>query len=314
MLAPRENLKLVGHHEERDDFLRTFHSYRFPHGWIVAGPCGIGKATFVFHMARYILSGRQDKNTSFSAKDPLYRRIVAQSHGDLWTLGGEDAREIDVDSVRKLNGFLNQTTVEGGWRVVVIDGANRLNRNAANALLKRLEEPPPKTVFFLITAFPGHLLPTIRSRCQTLSLKPLNEEEVKEALQFQDLSLPDFFSISQGSPGRLIRLMEGEGPQIYKELQKILEGEGAATSFVHDYGKEEASYTLVEDLLRNFLHHHILEKIKGKASFFKDYSLEKTLVIQGKIEGLFDQCRFAQLDRKATLTCVFANLQNRNAS
>lgn len=313
MLAPRENLKLVGHQEERDDFLRTFHSDRFPHGWIVAGPCGIGKATFVFHMARYILSGRQDKNTSFSEKDPLYRRIVVQSHGDLWTLGGEDAQEIDVDSVRKLNGCLNQTTAEGGWRVVVIDGANRLNRNAANALLKRLEEPPPKTVFFLITGFPGHLLPTIRSRCQTLSLNPLNEEEVKEALQFQGLPLPDYFSISLGSPGRLIRLMEGEGPQIYKELQKLLEG-GAATSFVRDYGKEEASYNLVEDLLRNFLHHHLLEKIKGKTSFFKDYSLEKTLIIQGKIEGLFDQCRFAQLDRKATLTCVFANLQNRNAS
>src|ERR1700722_1789174 len=134
MVNPRENLKLFGHQEILKAFLKSFHSDRFSHAWIIAGPSGIGKATFAFHMARYILSGRKDGNTSFAENDPLYRRIAVQSHGDLWTLGEGMIGEIGVEPIRELNGFLNQTPAEGGWRIVIIDGVDRLNRNAANAL------------------------------------------------------------------------------------------------------------------------------------------------------------------------------------
>jgi len=312
MLTPRENLKLFGHDEPRETFLKAFHSNRFPHAWIVAGPFGIGKATFAFHMARYILSGRQDGNTLFAQDNPLHRRIVAQSHGDLWTLGGEETREVGVESVRELNHFLNQTSAEGGWRVIIIDGADTLNRNAANALLKRLEEPPPKTVFFLITSLPGRLLATIRSRCQVLPLMPLGESTVQEVLLSQGLSSPNFLPIGQGSPGRLMRLMEGAGAQIYADLQNLIIGKGEAPSFIQTYGGEETSYVLIEDLLRNFLHTDLLAKVEGNPSQFKDVPLDQALRVCEKIEDLFDQCRFAQLDRKATLTCVFANLKNRN--
>jgi DNA polymerase-3 subunit delta' len=307
MLNPRENLTLFGHQKERDAFLQAFHSPRFPHAWIVAGSFGIGKATFSFHMARYILSGRQDRQTQFSDTDSLYRRVMAKSHGDLWTCGGEGTSEIGIEPIRELNSFLNQTPAEGGWRVVIIDGADGMNRNAANALLKRLEEPPPKTVFFLTAALPGRLLPTIRSRCHVLPLTPLEDAEVKEALSSQGLASPDFFSIAQGSPGRLMRLMEGEGGQIYTDLQSILSG-GAPTSFIHTYGGEEGSYALVEDLLRNLLHTQLLAKLKSQSSLFADRSFDQALKVYDKIEELFDQCRFAQLDRKATLTCVFASL------
>ncbi|MBY0502211.1 MAG: DNA polymerase III subunit delta' [Alphaproteobacteria bacterium] len=311
MLTPRENLKLFGHEEARDVFLKAIHSDRFPHGWIVAGPSGIGKATFVFQMARYILSGRQDGNLLFSENNPLHRRIVAQSHGDLWVLGGEDGREIGVESVRELNNFLNHTPAEGGWRVVIIDGADNLNRNAANALLKRLEEPPLKTVFFLITAFAGRLLPTLRSRCQLLTLASLTEGEIKDALLSQGLSIPDNTSLAQGSPGRLMRLMKGEGRKIYEDFQRALKGEEVST-FIHTLAGDETSYALIEDLLRTFLHTQLMAKVEGHSSFFDDTSLDRALLIYGKVEELLDQCRFAQLDKKTTLACVFANLENRN--
>ncbi len=311
MLTPRENLKLFGHEKARESFLTSFHSARFAHAWIVAGPFGIGKATFAFHMARYILSGRQNRNTQFSETDAFHRRIVAQSHGNLWTLGGEETPEIGVESIRDLNGFLNKTLGDGDWRVVLIDGADKLNRNAANALLKRLEEPPPQTVFFLITSLSGCLLPTIRSRCQLLTLSSLQENEVQEVLLAQNLSSPDFLSLAQGSPVRLIRLMEGKGVEIYHKLQEVLQGQ-APTSLIYTYGGEEASYTLIEDLLRNYLHRHLLEKIEDRPSFFKELSLDSVLTVYGKIETLFDQCRIAQLDRKATLTSVFAALEKRN--
>ena len=311
MLTPRENLKIFGHREAYEAFLASFHSSRFPHAWVVAGSVGVGKATFVFHMARYILSGRQDKNTVFAENDPLHRRIMAKSHGDLWTLGVDQAREIGVESIRELNGILNQTPAEGGWRVVIIDGADTLNRNAANALLKRLEEPPPRTVFFLITAFPGRLLPTVRSRCQLITLMPLQEKEIREVLLSQGFSPPDLLPLDQGSPGCLMRLMEGEGAQIYTDLQRILSGDAAAP-FIHTYGGEETSYGLIEDLLRNYLHTHLLKKVEGEKSYFTENTLEQALKMYEKIDKLFDQCRFAQLDRKATLTCAFACLENRN--
>ncbi len=312
MLTPCENLRLFGHRLQREALLNAFHSERFPHGWIIGGPAGIGKATFAFHIARYILSARQDGETNFDENEPFHRRIVAQSHGDLWILGDEGNREIGIESVRELNGFLNQTSTTGGWRVVIIDGADRLNRNAANALLKRLEEPPPLTAFFLTTSFPGRLLPTIRSRCQQLILHPLNEEECQEVLHSQGFSPPDFLAIAYGSPGHLMRLMEGEGAQIYEDLQKVLAG-GSPASFIHAYGGEEASYALLEDLLRNFLHTHLLAKVEGKGTFFENVSLDQALNVCQKIKELFDQCRFAQLDKKATLTCAFANLENRNS-
>ncbi|MBS0271214.1 MAG: DNA polymerase III subunit delta' [Proteobacteria bacterium] len=306
MLTPRENLKLIGYEKERDAFLNAFHSDRFSHAWIIAGAFGSGKATFAFHMARYILSGRQDKNTIFLENDPLHRRIVVQSHADLWVLGDEETREIGVESVRNLNNFLTQTAGEGGWRVIIVDGAEALNRNAANALLKRLEEPPPKTVFFLITSSPRRLLATIRSRCQLLTLASLKDENVRNILQSQGVSS----SFKEGTPGQIMRCMEGKGPQIQEELEKILEGAPTA-SFIRSYGGDETSYELIETLLRNFLHTHLLAKINEKASFFKDASIEQALAIYEKIEQLFDQCHNAQLDKRTTLLCALASLENR---
>ena len=128
MLIPRENLTLFGHQDARDSFLKSFHSSHFPHAWIVGGPGGIGKATFSFHLARYILSVRTDGNTIFSDVDSLHRRIMAKSHGDLWIVEEDEGKEIGVESIRELNSSLNQTSAEGGWRVVIIDGADRLNR------------------------------------------------------------------------------------------------------------------------------------------------------------------------------------------
>lgn len=311
MLAPRENLTLFGHQSAQELFLTSLHSARFPHAWIISGPFGIGKATFAFHMARYILSNRQDGQTCFSDTDSLHRRIVANSHGDLWSLEGEDGKEIGVDSIRDLNNFLNQTSAEGGWRVVLIDGADRLNRNAANALLKRLEEPPVKTVFLLTTPLPGRLLPTIRSRCQCLPLSPLAEAEVEQVLHSQGVLCPDFFSLSDGSPGQVMGLIEGEGAQLYTDLQAVLKG-GDPTTFIHTYGGEERSYGLVEDLLSHFIHEHLLAKVEERPSYFAKDSLDETLKICDKIEGLFNTCRFAQLDRKATLTCIFSSLEHRN--
>ncbi len=301
MLTPRENLNLFGHQETKDFFLKAFHSPRFSHAWVLGGPYGIGKATFAHSMARYILAGRQDSNTTFTENDPLYRRIVAQSHGDLWTIESENEREISVDLIREMNSFLTQTPREGGWRVVLIDGAENLNHNAANALLKRLEEPPPKTVFLLTTPLPERLLATVRSRCQFLAFAPLQDDDVYNVLHSQKLSLPPFASLAQGSPGRLIRLMEGEGVPLMEELQKVLKGDNP-TALIHQAGENETSYHLIEDLLRTFLYTDLMAKVEDPIK------TKVALNIYEKVTHLFDQCRSAQLDRRATLACVLGEL------
>ena len=88
---------------------------------------------------------------------------------------------IPVDEVRRLRSFLGLTSGEGGWRVVIVDSADELNPNAANALLKSLEEPPPRALFLLVTSQPSGLLPTIRSRCRRLDLQPLDGESLRRA-------------------------------------------------------------------------------------------------------------------------------------
>ena len=308
MLIPRENLHLFGHHEARDFFLKAFHSDRFFHGWILSGPFGVGKATFAYHMARYILSGRKDGNTIFTENDPLHCRIKAQSHADFRVIEGGEGGEIGIEPIRNLNSFMSQTTFEGGWRVVLIDGVEKLNRNAANALLKRLEEPSAKTVFFLVTCSLRSLFPTIRSRCQVLPFLPLEEDHLKAILTSQKLHLPSFFHIVQGSPGRLIRLIEGKGEELFHSLTKVLEG-ASIPDFIQTHMGEEGAFEIIEDLLRNYLHTHLVEKAEGRPSFFEKVSLEEALEIHNKATHLLDQCKRAQLDKKITLNCVLDHLK-----
>lgn len=301
MLSPRENPTLVGHEENVRLFLDLIHRNKLPHGWILAGDFGIGKATFAFHMARYLISGRTNGDLSFSETDPLFRRIATRSDAHLWTMGGDDSEDMSVDSVRELNAFLTHTSSEGTFRVVIIDGADRLNRNGANALLKRLEEPPLKTIFFLITSLPGHLLPTIRSRCQLLSFSPLSELDVKKVLAAQDFSMPTFAELSPGSPGRLIRLLEGEGETLHSDLQKVLKGENPL-KFIQTYGDNENFYHLIEDLLRTFLYNRLIKEVNQKEK------IETMLPTYETIDRLFTQCRFSQLDKKTTLACVLGEI------
>src|SRR5260370_1024499 len=124
--------------------------------------------------------------------------------------------ETVVDARRPIGGFWRLPPAEGGWRVVIVDGADMMNRNAANALLKILEEPPQKALLLLVSDNPGRLLPTIRSRCRILALKPLAEAEVGEALARYrpDIAAGDRAALAQlaeGSIGRGVDLAAAGG-------------------------------------------------------------------------------------------------------
>src|SRR5262245_31586145 len=192
---PRETCKLAGHEAAERMLAQTFASGRLHHAWLLAGRAGIGKATLAYRMARYLLARSDERDPESNSlqvpPDSAAARQIAQlAHPGLLVLRRPyDMKSkrlisaIPVDEVRKLRSFLGLTASGGGWRVVIVDSADELNPNAANALLKSLEEPPPRALFLLVSSQPSGLLPTIRSRCRRLDLTPLDAARLRRAAE-----------------------------------------------------------------------------------------------------------------------------------
>jgi DNA polymerase-3 subunit delta' len=196
---PRDARNLYGHVEAEAAILAAWHQRRLPHAILIGGPRGIGKATLAYRVARFVLanagSSRREATMPADSLDvppdhPISRQVSARSHPDLLVLRRELnpeteklRTEIRVDDIRRTVTFFGSTAALGGYRVAIVDSAEELNRNGANALLRVLEEPPPLSLLIIISHSPGRLLPTIRSRCRRLSLRPLSVEDVTKALE-----------------------------------------------------------------------------------------------------------------------------------
>lgn len=229
---PRENPHLVGHGTAAATLTDAWRSGRLAHAWLIAGPRGIGKATLAYRFARFVLGGGEgggDDGLAISPEHPVFRRIAAGGHSDLAVVErgiGDRGRlraEIVVDDVRAANAFLALTSGEDGWRVVIVDAAEEMNRNAANALLKRLEEPPGRVLFLLVSHAPSRVPATLRSRCRTLKLSPLPASALDGLLAEAMAGLPAaerrvLELLAEGSPGCAVALAEQGGADLYRRL------------------------------------------------------------------------------------------------
>jgi DNA polymerase-3 subunit delta' len=193
---PRETVTLLGHAAAEQALLDEYRSGRVAHAWLLGGPAGIGKATLAYRMARFVLANpdplapavQKAASLAVPPDAPVARRVVGRAHPDLLVLErepddkGKMRTVITVDQVRRTIGFFGSTAGEGGWRVCIVDAADELQYpQGSNALLKVLEEPPPRSLFLVVSHAPGRLLPTIRSRCRRLTLRPLDEADVVAA-------------------------------------------------------------------------------------------------------------------------------------
>jgi DNA polymerase-3 subunit delta' len=206
---------------------------------MISGPPGIGKATLAYRIARYLLrhgaTAEGPADLSVVPNDIVSRQIEAQSHPGLLVLKrpndektGKLKTVIGVDEIRRLGPFFGLTAAEGGWRVAIVDAADEMNDNAANALLKILEEPPPRGMLILVAHAPGRQLPTIRSRCQRLDLKPLDDAVLRGALKTflpdaNDGDLATLAHLAEGSLGLALRLADEDGLALARSAEALLE-------------------------------------------------------------------------------------------
>ena len=239
---PWRNDRLVGHEQAEKTLLAAQQSGRLHHAWLMTGPRGIGKATLAWRFARFLLAG-QDQGGLFGggpesldvSRDAPGRNLIdARSHPDLFHLRralnhdtGRIRAEIAVDDVRGLGEFMHMTPAMGKWRVAIVDSADEMNRNSANAVLKILEEPPPNAVLLIVSHAPGRLLPTIRSRCRRLTLQPLKDDTVVKLLgdyapETKDEERRALALLAEGSIGRALELAGAGSLELYREMVEVL--------------------------------------------------------------------------------------------
>jgi DNA polymerase-3 subunit delta' len=238
--------ELFGHVEAEQTLLDAYRSGHIPHAWLIGGEKGIGKATLAYRMARFVLAYpdctmpavRNATSLAVPAEHPAARLTAAQSHADLLVLRrvvnqkSNPPRlhtEIRVDDIRRTVTFFGSTAGAGGWRVAIVDPVEDLNSAGRNALLKILEEPPPRALLLLVSDAPGQVLPTIRSRCRTLMLRPLDAGETARAtassLGDADISeeVRGAAIAAQGSVGRCLALLEGDTLDLHRQVTDLLE-------------------------------------------------------------------------------------------
>jgi DNA polymerase-3 subunit delta' len=248
---PAETFNLVGHEAQEKALGEALHGRRMHHAWLFTGPKGVGKATLAYRFARALLSAKIGgaRPLDCDPEDQIARRIAAGSHPDIFVLRrgvnektGRSKRDITADDARALSGFFSLAPSEGGYRVAIVDAVDDLNRHAANALLKTLEEPPARAALLLVCHAPGGALATIRSRCRRLALRPLSDAEMRTALG-ENASEP-MLKLARGRPGRALAfLAQGAGAEeLQTSLRAIVSGQArTALGDVHQLLKGETA-------------------------------------------------------------------------
>lgn len=267
---PQERENQIGRADVEAPLRAAMEEGVLSHGWIIGGPQGAGKATLAYRIARGLLdpAALADADSfQVPSEARVFHLVAARAHPDLFVAErlwdekkGRHQAEITVETVRKLTQFLSRTASGGGWRVAIVDTADDMNRNAANALLKALEEPPAKTLLLLLSASPGRLLPTIRSRCRRIDLPPLKDADVYALLAAErtpaDMA-ETLVTAAQGRPGHALRLAADDGVEAIRIAGRFLaaaaKGDDVATyaSVLTGKGAETRWEIFKEALIQN---------------------------------------------------------------
>jgi DNA polymerase III subunit delta' len=350
---PWRSGRLLGHESAEKTMLAAHASGRLHHAWLITGPRGIGKATLAWRFARFLLCGEQQgglfgggvaENLDVAPDAPGRSLVDARSHPDLFhlrrTLNPDTGRmraEIAVDDVRELGAFMHMTPAMGQWRVAIVDSADEMNRNSANAVLKILEEPPPNAVLLIVAHAPGRLLPTIRSRCRRLALQPLSDEIVMRLLAEHAPNLKEeeraaLARLAEGSIGRALELSGAGSLELYNEMVGVLATlpeldmarlHGFAERFARRGEEANAAWRSLNYLFDGWLKGLARQSALGgeaaavvpserglQARLLAAASLDRWIDAWEKVAHLLSRADAVNLDRKQTVLGSFLVLQS----
>ena len=344
---PRLMDTCLGHEHVEREIIEQFENGRMPHGLIFTGQKGIGKATMAYRLARFLLKQQStdpNQDALFGAEetpsiqtdfnlpsdDPIFRQVASGGHPDLLTVEREyDSTkdkykaQLAVDEVRKINPFLRMTaSKDDGWRVVIVDDADTMNRNAQNAILKVLEEPPPRTCLILVCHRLGAMIPTIRSRAHTVSFKSLSIEHFTKLLSVHENSQnttldQNLYDLAEGSVGKAIQYIEQDGLETLEEIiTQFNDYPNWSWPKIHKLGDQMAktgrdqAYSNFAFLLPWVFSEMIKRKARGQEltipalqtnalqQLYQQSSLETLLKICENLKEHFDRIERANLDKR----------------
>jgi DNA polymerase-3 subunit delta' len=337
-LTPASQPDLIGHAAAEATMLEAMRG-RMHHAWLITGVKGIGKATLAYRFARKLLADAHDgpadgpglfgdapaapTSLHVDPEHPTFQRIAHGGHGDLTVIErtedqktGKMRGEIPVDDIRRLIRFFSLTGAETGRRIAIIDAVDDLNRNAANALLKILEEPPKDALLLLVAHRPGRLLPTIISRCRRLALAPLRADEVETWLrqahpEVDDTDRHAIAAMAEGSIGRASTLCGADGIAVLEAFGRLSDNLARASAAdihgfadkVYDRGNDE-KYRIFQGLLRSWI-----TRCTGQAATSAPRQLEQWMELWEKVSHLSERADAVHLDRKQVIISVLLGAQ-----
>jgi DNA polymerase-3 subunit delta' len=314
---PRETFELIGQGAALSRAARAIRAGRVPSAWLITGAPGIGKATFAYRIARYLLRyGATDGGAgdlSLPSNDPVSLQVTAGAHPGLLVLKrganpttGKLMTVLGVDEIRKLAGFFGMTSGAGGWRVAIVDTADEMNDAAANALLKALEEPPARAMLMLLANAPGRLLPTIRSRCQRLDLRPLSDAELADALaeRLPDLDDGERASLAKlagGSLGAALSLASADGLALASEAERLID-QAASPDLSATLALAEKLSRMTDGIERfgGFLTEVLADRIRARA-LGGGARLDRWTTLLEKLRNSFARTEGLHLDPRQTI-------------
>lgn len=355
---PRAMADCFGHEQIERTLLAQIQSNHLPHALIFSGMRGIGKATMAFRLTRYLLKESsldaggglfgvplpEDKKNQESLfidpADPVFRQVASGGNPDMLTAErqadekkGTLKNELGVEEIRRIAPFMRMTASrEGGWRIAIVDDADTMTRSAQNALLKILEEPPPRALLILICHRLGAMIPTIRSRSRVFAFEPPGRDDFGTLIRREHPAMPQaeidtLHAIAGGSVGQALRIAEGGGLKTLEKILDLLRGwPQARWEPIHMLAEtvsrpgQEAALRGFEDILTWMIDSILYAKARGvplegaidtefTRAMLARFSLSQWIEIAGQLRTHFDTVSSASLDRRHAVLGAFSLLR-----
>lgn len=338
---PKDNSYLIGHEAEEKMFLDAWKSNTLHQAWLISGLKGIGKATFAYKVARFLLNADETRKESYSSIEvspdtQTFKQIANGAHPDFKLLErsylkGErqkiikaikdgnyltdeelgDLKKsavITVDDVRTVNEFLSKKSADNRWRVVLIDSVDEMNTSSANAILKILEEPPHKTLMLLVSHNPSRLLPTIKSRCAKLELKLLADNVVASLLrryrpETGEEEIKKIATIAGGSIGKAIAYVDGAAVKFYDKIYGLAtSGKNFKTSEMLKFCDEAVATDESYDLFKEMVLKFLSEQAHGLNK------IEESADAFDKVCRIFTETEGLNLDKRQAVMNIMVQI------